>query len=104
MKIVGKRDQRLRLAIGDPEIRRAICGASQPIKATSMSPAAALLRPSSASTSPESAVMRSPREFGVPPGMQDRVVTLWKRADIPPPNTRKACSVLEVTLPTDFLC
>jgi hypothetical protein len=43
--------------------------------------------------------MRSPREFGVPPGMQDRVMT-----NIPPPNTRKACSVLEVTLPTDFLC
>lgn len=43
------------------------------------------------------------KEFGAPPGMQDRVMTRWNRADIPPPNMGRACSVLEVAFPTDFL-
>jgi hypothetical protein len=103
MKIVGKRDQRLRLAIGDPENRRSnlwriaayksdvyvICGGAAPAKFSFH----------------ESGICRDAftREFGAPPGMQDRVMARWKRADIPPPNTGKACSVLEVAFPTDFL-
>jgi hypothetical protein len=35
--------------------------------------------------------------------MQDRVMKRWRRADIPPPDTGKACSVLEIVIPTDFL-
>jgi hypothetical protein len=42
-------------------------------------------------------------EFGTPSGMHDRVMTRWKRAPIPPPNTEKGASVLEVAFPTDFL-
>jgi hypothetical protein len=42
-------------------------------------------------------------EFGTPSGMNDRVMTRWKRAPIPPPNVEKAASVLEVAFPTDFL-
>jgi hypothetical protein len=103
MKIVGKLNQRLRLAIGDPENRRSnlwrfaayksdvyvSCGGAAPVKFSFH----------------ESGICRDAftREFGAPPGMQDRVMTRWKRADIPPPNTGKACSVLEVAFPTDFL-
>jgi hypothetical protein len=42
-------------------------------------------------------------EFGAPSGMNDRVMTRWKRAPIPPPNIQKAASVLEVAFPSDFL-
>jgi hypothetical protein len=42
-------------------------------------------------------------EFGAPSGMNDRVMTRWQRAPIPPPNTEKGASVLEVAFPTDFL-
>lgn len=42
-------------------------------------------------------------EFGSPPGMDDRVMTRWRRAPIPPSNVGKKTSVLEVAFPTDFL-
>ncbi len=42
-------------------------------------------------------------EFGAPSGMNDRLITRWKRAPIPPPNIQKAASVLEVAFPSDFL-
>jgi hypothetical protein len=42
-------------------------------------------------------------EFGVPPGMTDRAMTKWRRAEIAPANSGKACSVLEIAIPTDFL-
>jgi hypothetical protein len=42
-------------------------------------------------------------EFGAPAGMNDRVMTRWRRAPIPPPNVEKAATVLEVAFPTDFL-
>jgi hypothetical protein len=103
MKIIGKRNQRLRLAIGDPENRRSnvwriaayksdvyvTCGGAAPAKFSFH----------------KSGICRDAftGEFGVPPGMHDRVMTRWRRADIPPANTGKACSVLEVALPTDFL-
>lgn len=103
MKILGKSNQRLRLAIGDPENRRSnlwritayksdvyvTCAGTLPVKFSFH----------------KSGICRDAftGEFGVPPGMQDRVMTRWKRADIPPPNTGKACSVLDVAFPTDFL-
>jgi hypothetical protein len=103
MRILGKRDRILRLAIGDTENRRSnvwriaarksdvyvTCGGAAPAKFSFH----------------ESGICRDAftGEFGVPPGMNDRVMTRWRRADIPPPNTGKACSVLEVAIPTDFL-
>ncbi|MGH6681603.1 MAG: hypothetical protein ACREDL_22320, partial [Bradyrhizobium sp.] len=103
MKIIGKRNQRLRLAIGDPENRRSnlwriaayksdvyvTCGGAVPAKFSFH----------------KSGICRDAftSEFGPPAGMHDRVMTRWKRADIPLADTGKACSVLEVAFPTDFL-
>jgi hypothetical protein len=103
MNIIGKKDPRFRLAIGNPENLRSnlwrvavrksdiyvSTGGGAPVKFSFH----------------ESGICREAftSEFGVPPGMQDRVMTRWRRGEIPPPNTNKGCSVLEIAIPTDFL-
>lgn len=103
LKIIGKKNPRFRLAIGDPENLRSNIwrmaaykddvyvgtGGAAPVKFSFH----------------KSGICREAYtgEFGIPPGMQDRVMTRWKRGEIPPPNTGKRCSVLDITIPTDFL-
>jgi hypothetical protein len=43
------------------------------------------------------------REFGIPPGLQDRVYAKWKRAKTPPVGSGQGSCVLEIAFPTDFL-
>lgn len=102
LKIIG-RNRRLRIAVGAQENRRSnlwrvavrksdvyvSTGGAAPIKFSFH----------------ESGICRDAftSEFGIPPGMEDRAMKKWKRAEVPPANTEQACSVLEVVVPTDFL-
>jgi hypothetical protein len=103
MKIVGKKNPRLRLAIGDAENRRsnlwrvAVRKSDVYVSTGGGAPAKFSFH--------ESGICRDAftGEFGVPPGMQDRVMTRWRHAEIPPRDTGKACSVLEIVIPNDFL-
>jgi hypothetical protein len=102
MKIIGKQNPRLRVAVGDASnlrsniwrigVRKSDVYVSTGIKSAKFS-------------FHESGICRDAftGEFGVPPGMEDRVMKRWKRAEIPPPNSGQACSVLELAFPTDFL-
>jgi hypothetical protein len=102
MKIVGKLNPRLRVAIGNGDnrrsniwriaVRKSDVYVSSGIKTSKFS-------------FHESGICRDAftTEFGTPPGMEDRVMKRWKRAEIPPPNSGRACSVLELVFPTDFL-
>jgi hypothetical protein len=103
MKIIGKRNPRLRVAIGEPDNRRsnlwriAVRKSDVYVSSGGAAPAKFSFH--------ESGICRDAftGEFGTPPGMQDRVMKRWKRGEIPSPNSGKACSVLELVFPTDFL-
>jgi hypothetical protein len=102
MKIIGKRDP-LRVAIGEATNRRsnlwrvAVRKSDIYVSTGGAAPAKFSFH--------ESGICRDAftSQFGVPPGMQDRVITRWQRGEIRPPNSNRACSVLEIIIPTDFL-
>jgi hypothetical protein len=103
MKFVGKKNPRFRMSIGDRENRRSnlwrVAARKSDVYVSTGGGAPVKL------SFHESGICRDAftGEFGVPPGMRDRVMTRWRRAEIPPPNTGKACSVLEIVIPSDFL-
>src|SRR5262245_5705143 len=102
VRIIGK-NKRLRVAIGEPSNRRShlwrIWVRKSDAYVTTGGPS-----PTKFSFH-ESGICRDAftAEFGAPPGMDDRAMKKWKRGPIPPPNTEQGCSVLEITIPTDFL-
>ena len=102
MKIIGKTNPQLRVAIGNASNRqsniwRIAIRKSDVYVNTSLK--------NSKFSFHESGICRHAftAEYGAPPGMNDRVMERWRRAEIPPPNSGRACSVLELAFPTDFL-
>jgi hypothetical protein len=103
MRVIGKRNQLLRIAVGDADTRRSnlwrITTYKSDVYVTDSSQT-----PTKFSFHKSGICRRAfTDKFGIPAGMQDRVMTKWKRAEIPARNTGKACSVLEIVFPTDFL-
>jgi hypothetical protein len=103
MNIIGKKNPRFRIAVADPDNRRSniwrIAVRKNDVYVSTGGGAPAKF------SFHESGICRDAftGEFGAPPGMDDRVMKRWRRADIPAANTGRACSVLEIVIPTDFL-